>query len=740
MDHRAQEHAFGLVLSGVALVCLEILAVAGNGPRSRRGSWRCYWLAFVLYVCALWSKTTTLPLPAVILLLVWWKRGRLAWRDVWPLGLFLAAGVAMGLMTLHTEHHLGAAGPGWALSWSQRCLLAGYDVWFYLGKLLWPHPLIFVYPRWTIQTSAWEAYVPVLALGAGLAITWWRRKAWGRAPLAALLYFIALLFLALGFFNVYYFRYSYVADHFQYLAGMGPLALAAAGITRRLECFPRIICALNPRTVVGTRCGASKADQQVGPTGGARCGASEADRQVGPTEVARWLQPVFCGALLLTLGVLTWRQSRMYADTENFWRRIIEQNPAAWMAQNNLGNFLLQQGRVEEAITHFHRAAEIKPDDPEIYNNLGNALLQEGRTDDAILELQKALALQPGYAKADCNLASALLQEGRVDEAIGRCQELLAVQPDNSQARCILGAALLRKGQTDAAIGQYEKALALQPDDAEAHYDLGTALLEERQMDEAIAHFQTAIALQPDYADACDNLGSALLQQGRVEQAIRAYRKALVLQPGRAETCNNLGNALAQNGQTDEAITQFQRALALRPDYAQAHYNLGNALLKKGRVGDAISQFQQALALQPGDADAHYNLGAAFLQNKQEDEAIPQFQAALALQPEFVEAQTALARQAWQLATSPDPSLRNGPRAVELAQQADRLSGGANPVMAGTLAAADAEAGRFPEAVANAQRAVRLAEGQNNAALAAALEAQLKLYQAGSPFHQAAPR
>jgi tetratricopeptide (TPR) repeat protein len=252
----------------------------------------------------------------------------------------------------------------------------------------------------------------------------------------------------------------------------------------------------------------------------------------------------------------------------------------------------------------------------------------------------------------------------------------------------------------DEAVVQFQKALAIKPGYAEAHNNLGNALVQKGQTDEAILHYQQALALRPDYADAHFNLGNALLQTGRVDEVILHYQKALALQPNHARAENNLGNALLQKGRVDEAVVHYQKALALQPGYAEARNNLGNALLQTGRVEEAVVQFQQALALQPGLAAAQNNL----------------------------------ARIAWMMAASPDAAVRNGTKAVELARQTDQLSGGKNPMMAGTLAAAYAEAGKFDEAIAAAQRALQLANGQKSDALAATLEAQLKLYQAGSPF------
>jgi tetratricopeptide (TPR) repeat protein len=634
------------------------VAERDKGSTASYGSWKFYWLAFVLYVCALCSKTTTLPLPAVILLLVWWKRGRIIWRDIYPLGLFLAVGIAMGLMSMHVENHLIAPGKQWDGSWLERCLLAGRDLWFYLGKLVWPYPLISIYPRRTIQTSEWAGYVPVLAFLVGSSILCWKRDGWGRAPLVALLYFVTMLFLVLGFFNVSYFWYSFVADHFQYLASIGPLALAAAGITMAFV-------SLGKRNL--------------------------------------FLKPAFCGVLLLTLGVLTWRQCRMYADDEALWRTTIDRNPASWSAHYGLGDVLLRKGQPDNAITYFRRALAIQPDYAEAHNGLGNAFLQKNQMDEAVIQFQRALAIQPGYAMAYNNL----------------------------------GNALFRKGQVDEAIISYQKALAIQPGNYEADDNLGNALLQKGRVDEAILHYQTVIGIKSGFAEAYNGLGNALLQKGQVDEAIIQFQKTLAIQPDHVEAHYNLGKALLQKGRTDEAITHFQTAIRIKPDYAEAQNNLGIALAQNGRAEEAILHFQRALVIQPDNAEAHNNLGIVFFQKGQLDEAIIQFQRTLSIRPDFMEAQGGLAHIAWILATSPDPSVRNGAKAVELAQQTDRLSNGRNLVTAATLAAAYAETGRFPEAITNVQRALQLAGNQNNAAMIAKLQAQLKLYQAGSPLRAA---
>jgi Tfp pilus assembly protein PilF len=234
---------------------------------------------------------------------------------------------------------------------------------------------------------------------------------------------------------------------------------------------------------------------------------------------------------------------------------------------------------------------------------------------------------------------------------------------------------------------------------------------------------------------AHNNLGVVLAGKGRVDEGIIQFQKALAIKPDFAKAHYNLGSYLLQKERVDEAIVQFQKALASSPDFTYAHNMLGYALLQKRDVDAAMAQFHEALKIRPDYAQAHRNLGIALIQKGQMDEGILHLQKALVLQPGLVEAQSDLTHIAWIMATSPDASVRNGTKAVELARQTDRLSGGKNPVMAATLAAAYAEAGKFGDAIATAQHALQLAAGQTNATLVATLEAQLKLYQAGSPFH-----
>jgi tetratricopeptide (TPR) repeat protein len=290
-----------------------------------------------------------------------------------------------------------------------------------------------------------------------------------------------------------------------------------------------------------------------------------------------------------------------------------------------------------------------------------------------------------------------------------------------------LAAELTGKREYNAAIAEWKKALALTPDDARSHNNFGYTLAQAGRLPEAVAQYQRALELQPEYAEAQDNLGVAMAAQGKPMDAIAHYRKALDLNPEFSEAHNNLGRALAEKGKLDESLPHFEKALELNAASAEAHTNLGAALLSKGDADRAITQLEGALRIAPESAAAHRYLGDALASKGKLKDALEEWRKVLRVEPNEL---AALDQAAWVLATSPDPSLRNGGEAVELAERANRVSSGNEPRTLVTLAAAYAEAGRFSEAVENARSALGLATAQNNQALAGTVNAMIALYKA----------
>jgi tetratricopeptide (TPR) repeat protein len=482
--------------------------------------------ASVLFSLALLTKTVAATLPATLLILAWWKRGRLDWRrDVLPLVPWFCLGAASGLFSAWVEKkYVGAEGAAFALPFVGRFLLAGRVVWFYVGKFLWPHPLVFMYPRWQVESAIWWQYLfplGVLALAAGC----WTARRRTRAPLAALLLLVAALAPVLGFFNVYGFLFSYVADHWAYLAIL-PLAAVAAAAW------------------------------------GQWCGRSGFAARAAAV------------AILGACAVLTWRQTGAYRDEATLYRAILKLNPAAWLAHGNLGISLAASGRLPEAIAEYEAALRLNPDNAQAHSSLGNALNRTGRIAEAIDQYRQALRLQPRFAEAHNGLGSVLQQEGRIQEATAEYEEALRIKPTLASPHVNLGNILFREHRDDDAIAQYREGLRLDPDSAEAHCCLGTALERKQLIAEAIVQYREALRIAPGLADAHNDLGNALLGLKRTAEAIAEYQEALQIAPQVAEIHLNLGVALYRGGRAAEAAEQFAEALRINPDNAQARRGL----------------------------------------------------------------------------------------------------------------------------------------------------------------------
>ena len=405
-------------------------APVATGSMPKR-NWAFYALALGLFLCALWSKTVTCSLPAALLIVLWWQRRCLGWRTVVPLVPFFAVGAGMGLLTAWMEKNvIGAKGNDWTIPSPHRLLVAGRALWFYLGKLAWPTHLAFFYPRWNVDAHVWWQWLyPAAAVAAGAAL-WLARGRFGKGPLAAVLFFTATLFPALGFFDVYPFRYSFVADHFQYLASIGPIALAAAG-------------------VMG------------------------ANRRFQPRH--RVFLLAIAGVYLCVLGCLTWHQGGMYADLRTFYLTALERNPASWLAHDNLSQVYMRDGQLDEATAQINEALALKPDDPDAHVNLGNMLLAKGRFVDAANQYEKALDARPDFAEAHSDLGNVLLYWGRRDEAISHYRLALRSQPNYAEAHNNLGYALLQEGETDGATAEFVRALQIRPDYRQARENLDIA-------------------------------------------------------------------------------------------------------------------------------------------------------------------------------------------------------------------------------------------------------------------------
>jgi tetratricopeptide (TPR) repeat protein len=468
--------------------------------RTRDARW--YAGSLLLFVAALLSKTVTAVLPAALLVILWWRDGRVAKDRIRPLLPFFAAAVSAGLLTSWFERSLLAAqGAEFALTPLQRLLLATRAVWFYASKLLLPADLMFIYPRWQLDPSSVTAWLYAVALAAALAWAWTIRRR-SRGQLAAGFLYCGLLFPALGFVNVYPFRYSFVADHFQYLASLSFIAAVSAAV---------VIAARRVR--------------------------ADASR----------VELIAADVLGLGLGVLTSRQARDYRDSDTLFRATLARNPECWLCYNNLATAGLHGSEAEfnQAAEYVRRAVALNPNSAEAHNNLGGVFQRQGRVDEALKEHLEAARLNPRLVDARYNVAVAYQALGKPQEAEHAYVELLRERPDFGPAHANLAALLLSSGRPQEAIPHFADALRLLPGDWQLQSGLGAAYFGIGDTARGLAAFRNAVRLNPNSAEVHHDLGVALANTGQFEEAAAEFEAALRLRPDLDEARTNLARIRA---------------------------------------------------------------------------------------------------------------------------------------------------------------------------------------------------
>ncbi len=355
-----------------------------------------------------------------------------------------------------------------------------------------------------------------------------------------------------------------------------------------------------------------------------------------------------------------------------------------------------------------------------------------GDFDGAVRLLRQALQLDPQSAEAHNDLGDVLLSKGLPEEAKRHFLKAIQYDPECVFAHVNLGIVSYTQGEPKQAVDCFKKAIALYPELASAHDNWGNALSDLGEFDQAVEHYEKALEINPQFDSAHYNWGNVLMRQGNPEQAIDHYAKAVDINPRNSRAHGSWGNALADLGEFDQAIEHYRRALEIDPQSNLTHFNWGNALLKLNRPDEAIQQWEKAVALSPEHTQAHLRLGNAWAAKGAYEQALTHLQRALATDPHDL---TAINDLAWLLATCPKDEIRDGTRAVKLTELACEVTQHKMPALLDTLAAAYAEAGRFPEAVSTATQAQHLAE-QKHESLAERIGQRLELYKAGKPYRQ----
>jgi tetratricopeptide (TPR) repeat protein len=465
---------------------------------------------------------------------LWWKRGKFRWQDAGLLSPFFILGAAMGQITASLEkYQVGAIGVAWDHTLAERCVIAGRAIAFYAGKLFWPVDLMFIYPRWSVDAGTWQAWSAPLLCLAVLAILVALSRWIGRGPAAAVMLFYGTLFPALGFVNIYPMQFSFVADHFAYLATLGPIALTAAALA-----MP------------------------------AQRGRAQA---VGVALAA---------ALLIALGWRTASQARWYHDATTLWTRTLEQNPDASVAYYNLAVLAMARGDADEAVRLMQVCVERCPDVPLAHFNQAIVLKQAKRPEQAMAALQRTIAMyplpEPSLGMAQSELAAMLTEGGRWSEAAPLLRQALVSRPWHVATRRLLVQALVETNQFKDALEESRGLLDQVGDGAEStdFYNLGLALQRLGSLDEAANAYRTALKLDPDHVATHVNLGALLARQGHRDEALPLLERAVELAPQNAAAQQNLGLVLESKGRRPDAVVAFRQAVALD----------GNSLIARRRL------------------------------------------------------------------------------------------------------------------------------------------------------------
>ncbi len=556
-----------------------------------------YLLALGLFTAALLSKSIVVTLPAALLIWHWWQAGRITWADVFRLAPLFAVAFAVTAADLAFYASREPLDLGYSLA--ERVLIAARALWFYAGKLLWPTDLIVIYPRWEISAADPVAWAYVLGAAALAALLWLGRRRLGRGPLAGALFFAVTLSPVLGFVDYGYMQFSLVADRFQYLAGLGVLAVLLGAVAH----------------------------------GAARMQAGTKRLAAGGLAV-----------VLALLGTLTWLQARIYRDGITFFSYIVAHNPNARDAHLNLVAPLAEAGRLDEALAAARIGVEQRADRADAHVALGSVLLRLGRFDEADSVFRTALQLAPGHPGAHQNLGEALRRRGRFGEAIEMYRAALGTDPDLAAAHAGLGLSLFETGRHGEALAALQRTLALDPDApsaGEIAMAAGRAAVEVGRLDAADAHFRRAVALEPTSPAPLMELSNLLAARGRRAEAEEYLRRAREARPNDPAAFHVIGEGLRAAGRHDEAVASYREALRIDPDFAPAHVGIGAALLDGERYDEALESLERGFS--PGAdpataATAYYLAGRTLLGLGRNDEAAAHFQRAIERDPGHTEA------------------------------------------------------------------------------------------------------
>jgi tetratricopeptide (TPR) repeat protein len=689
-----------------------------NVPTSnKKGRTLSYLAVLVCFGFGLMAKPMLVTLPFVLLLLDFWplrrfglfpfnlRKGAFLGLEKLPL---LAFAAASAIATIIAHQRLGSLTGLTQLSFWTRLANALVSYVRYIGKVVWPVDLAVFYP-YTLPVPTWQVIGAAFLL-VGFSVFVFRNLRQRPYLAVGWFWFLGTLIPVIGLIQA---GVQAMADRFTYLPMIG-----------------LYICAVW-RIAEVTMTGKSSEPNDVNAL--LREGISTASVIERPRGFAAGIMVGVPVIALLACAALTARQLRYWRNSQTLFEHAIAVTSNNYIAENYLGLFFAKQANYEKAAPHFLAATQIKKDYAEAFNNLGKVFLLQSQFRGALTNFYTAVQIAPASAEAQYDLGVTYLALGGVQEAVPHLIEATQIKPDYVDARLKLASLLSRTRHLQEAMDQYLVIAQVQPTNFSVFIEIGNLAAALGDSHRAASAYSEALSLNPTSAQAHNNLGNALITLGKLDEAIVQYHDALKCKTNYVNAHHNLGLAFARQGKLPEAIAQFDEVLRLDPADASAHYDAGNVLLKRGMIDEAVKRFESALRQQTNCPEAIAGIGNAMRKMGRTKEAIDSYRRALTLNADLLEALQPLA---WVLATGTNAQLRNGGEAVRLAARATELDQGKDPETLDALAAANAELGRFPEAVVTAQKARFVARDLGQEALAAQIEARERLYNSGQPFRE----
>ncbi len=540
------------LLSGAFYLGAVLVWLRFTEAPSRRG----YVLALGLFGASLLSKTVTVTLPAALLVLAWWQHGRVTRTDVLRLLPFFAVGLAFAYGD--TAYYASREPLDLDYSFIERLQIASHALWFYIGKLLWPVDLAVIYPFWEVGPGQWVEWGYVAAVVVLVAGLWRWRGRIGRGPLAAALFYGVTLSPVLGFVDFGYMQFAFVADRFQYLAGIGVMGLLMGAGVHAAGRLP--------------------AGMRRGALGAALLG-------------------------IAVLAALSAKQSHIYRDEITFFSHIVAHNPQGRDAYHNLGKAFQDVGRMEEALEAAQTAVEFRPDFAGAYGNLGLALKHFGRLDESEEVLRRGLEADPKNKNVLLNLSEVIRQQGRHEESLQWYDTTIRRDRQYALAYAGKGDALFVLERYEEAIRNLEKALALTPDMPQAPLMrtlIGEAAQKLERFGEAERQYREALRINPGLFRAHTDLAGLLIDRGRPGEADRHLEGIRAQHPDDADGLQAIAEMFRKRGQYEPALPWYDAVFEADRDYTQGYAGKGDALFRLGRYGEAIESLARAIALEPG--------------------------------------------------------------------------------------------------------------------------------------------